>query len=548
MDNTAGNATNEPTAPPPQYPRPPQYPQQYPPAPPTDRGLRLLPIVGGAALIAVLLAATVIAFVVRSGGRGSPLSPTASPSSSVAATQADAGLVDLAEAPSVKYHGTIVNASGTRIPLDATVSNEGRTQATLTVNGEPVEVLATSERTFVKAGQGFWNKRATLPETIADYSGHWVQVAPDTFGVDLSTTLAPGVLARALDPGTAQRRPEIGDPTTVNGVQVRPVRTGRFTAYVTTARPNHVVQVTTDTTGPSATRTSAWTGSSGRTVLVRAPAAGGFTLDVTDQSQAETDQFLRTLRDRIRELATAIDSQVHFALSGAITLAPCSPNGCQANVTINNRVDLGSPYLKAQRQITATVTVDMTLDGRPVKTCVNTVTMPPNGSASTTCFAAYSIPPERNPTTHTVQAKARGTARAVVEADVQKMIDDLQKEQQRRAPPSASARPSPSKSDPCPDPFLDPNGETHVRLRHFEGGAQHGTNDSTWNPDVDLYELAEESARFEAKPQGNERCVRVAQAGRPIGTDRSRHLTSTYTVVQLKSGKVWTMHPGTPEE
>ena len=544
MDDTAGNAANQPTRPP--YP---PFPQ-YPPDPPVERGLRLLAIVGGAAFVAVLIAATVIAVVVRGGGGrdGSPRA-SASPSLSVANAQADAGLTDLAEAPSVRYHGLIVNASGSPIPLDATVSNEGRTQATLTVDGEQVQVVAAGERTFVKAGQGFWSKRSALPETVGDYSSHWVQVAPDTFGVDLVTTLAPGLLARALDPQTALRRPEIGAATTIGGVQVRPVRTDRYTAYVTVARPNHVVQVTTEPVGPSAVHTSGWTGPSGGPVLVRAPGTGGFTLDVTDQSQAETDQFLRTLQDRIRELSTALDSQVRFSLGGAITLAPCTPNGCQANVTINNRVDLGSPYLKAQRQVTATVTVDMTLDGRPVKTCSNTVTMPPNGSATTTCFAAYSIPPSRNPTTHTVEAKARGTARAVVEADVQKMLDDLQKEQQRRSPaPSGSARPSPSKSAACADPFLDPSGETHVRLRHFEGGAQHGRGDSTWNDEVDLYDLAEESARFEAKPQANGRCVRVAQAGRPIGTDRKGNSTSTYTVVQLQSGKVWTMHPGVPEE
>src|SRR2546421_365758 len=287
--------------------------------PPVARGLRLLAIVGGAAFVAVLIAATVIAVVVRGGGGrdGSPRA-SASPSLSVANAQADAGLTDLAEAPSVRYHGLIVNASGSPIPLDATVSNEGRTQATLTVDGEQVQVVAAGERTFVKAGQGFWSKRSALPETVGDYSSHWVQVAPDTFGVDLVTTLAPGLLARALDPQTALRRPEIGAATTIGGVQVRPVRTDRYTAYVTVARPNHVVQVTTEPVGPSAVHTSGWTGPSGGPVLVRAPGTGGVTPPGTDHSPAETHPSPRPPPDRVRRLSPAPASHVRFSLGGAI--------------------------------------------------------------------------------------------------------------------------------------------------------------------------------------------------------------------------------------
>jgi hypothetical protein len=72
--------------------------------------------------------------------------------------------------------------------------------------------------------------------------------------------------------------------------------------------------------------------------------------------------------------------QIHFALDGEITLAPCTTNGCQANVKIKNGVQGTDPHIKPTGAVNATVTVNMMLDGRPVLTCVSTVSMRPNGS------------------------------------------------------------------------------------------------------------------------------------------------------------------------
>jgi hypothetical protein len=54
--------------------------------------------------------------------------------------------------------------------------------------------------------------------------------------------------------------------------------------------------------------------------------------------------------------------------------------------------------------------------------------MPPNGSTSVQCSAAYFIPPSRTPKTYQVRAQVATTARAVVEADIQQLIDDVRQE------------------------------------------------------------------------------------------------------------------------
>ncbi len=148
-------------------------------------------------------------------------------------------------------------------------------------------------------------------------------------------------------------------------------------------------------------------------------------------------------------------------------------------------------------------------------------------------------------------------------AEAVKPAQDLAKERlEAGQPPGSRGRegegegeqPGRPNTPEAADPFLDPNGEQHVRDRHFPGGKYNtpGTSDtpgdSTFDPDVDPYELADDAFDVDALPQANGRYVRVRDAGRIIGTDENGLPTSTYTVVQLPSGKVWTMHPGRPRD
>jgi hypothetical protein len=403
-----------------------------------------------------------------------------------------------------------------------------------------------------------------------------VKADADLFGSDLTTALAPGALARLLDPREGEQ-PVIGQSERINGVEARPIRVDALTAYVTTAAPHRIVRLTSDE-NPAASDTPspqiprALT-DRGRFVPARAPGATGFAVDVAELTDAEVDTFFKELEERVRGLKDSLDSRVRFSLAGQITLAPCGTNGCQANVTISNRVQTNSPYLSAKQPVNATVTISMTLDGRPINTCNNTVTMQPNGSVTTTCFAAYVIPPSRNPKTHYVRATARTVARALVQADADRLVNDLVAELARNRRPrggpkaTATATPAPiptgtSKATPSPSaapgsdpeceavPFVDGSARAHIRSRHFAGGRQfRGPRlDSEWRRNVNLDQLVQASASVPARYQpSTDRCVRVVDGADFIGTRPPGVDTRQYTVVHLRNGKVWTMHPGPPQ-
>jgi hypothetical protein len=532
-----------------------------------------LVLAGAAAVLVLVVGTAFVAF--GGGGSGGPSATWADPAREAVANEYATAATILAEAPAARYKGVLVGDRGVPIPVEVRITNEGVSDATLTVGGETVEVVTAGEfgdrSTYVKATEAFWRSRGAAT-TAGDYAGKWVKSAPDVVGADVSV-LAPGALARRLDPGDRQPAPEAGPPATVNGVEARPMRAGDLVAWVSTAAPHRVVRVTAgdptsdpSSPAPRGSMRTAGLADDGRFVFARAPLAG-FELDVTELTEPETDDFFKVLEERLRGLVAAVDSQVRFALTGQITLAPCSTGGCQANVTIGNRVDVGSPYLKAQRPVNATVTIAMTLDGRPVNTCVNPVTMPPNGSASTACWASYYIPPSRNPRTHQVYATARAVAQALVQADVDKLISDLKKERERNRPvprppqnrptvapsakPSASGSPSPSASDPakaCKTPFYDLQGDAHTRDGHFTGGANYDPNlKSRWYDDVDLQDLVLQAGWFKPVLQPGGRCAWTGNAHDYIGELRiTQARTKQYTVITLLNGKLWTMHPGRP--
>jgi hypothetical protein len=522
-------------------------------------------------LLAVALVAGVLALSLRDPGRKATfVEPDRS------AEHLTSAATHLLENQGARYGGWFTGPDGERVTVSAMVTNEGALLADLTTDGETVTLTAIGDKTFVRAGRAFWRANDAPPDSIDRYAKRWVKVPSDFFGTDIPALLAPGALARTLGAVAEGSRVSSGQTTTLHGVVVQAVQTPDITVYVTVAEPRRIVRIAagSGTDGepggvqpsPSTHRTTRRSSAEPRVVPEWAPGATDFEIDLSGLAEAEVEDLYARLDKQLHELKTSIDSQVRFALTGSITLSPCTTTGCRANVTISNTVASRSPYLRPGQRVHAEITIRMTLDGRPVANCVKPTTMRPNRSASVSRFAAYHIPPSRNPRTHTVRAVASAVARAVIAADIRRMARDLAAEQKRNRPrpdttpiPDGSATPSPDPSAPgrpplgddgneCDiDPFLDPTAERHVIDRHFEGGRLHTPNDSTWDKDnVDLYELAEDAADFPAKPQGNDRCVRVGDAGRPIGTDERGHLTSTYTVVHLKNGRVWTMHPGRP--
>ncbi|MGH3657212.1 MAG: hypothetical protein ACRDUA_11175, partial [Micromonosporaceae bacterium] len=368
--------------------------------------------------------------------------------------------VNLLGNPGARYRGWFTDPDGDRVTVDATVTNEGSTLATLTIDGEEVALATTGERAFVRASEEFWRAHGAPRDSLAQYGRQWVKVAKDFLGIDLSALLAPGVLARTLGAQAERGRTSPGRVVKLHGAEVLEMTTPDMRVYVTTTEPRRIVRVaarsgTEPTPSPSSRHTTRRTGPP---VFVPVQAAGtDYEVDLSDLSDAEVRDLYKKLDKKIRELKSSIDSQVRFGLDGSVTLSPCNTNGCRAKATISNTVESRSPYLKAKQPVHASITVRMTLDGRPVATCRETKTMKPNGSASVSCFAGYYIPPSRNPRTHTVRALVSAVARAVVTADIKAMVKDLAEEQDRNPPdpspsPTPGGTPSPGDSSPSPSP------------------------------------------------------------------------------------------------
>ncbi|MCX4386491.1 hypothetical protein OG777_06050 [Micromonospora peucetia] len=443
---------------PPPYPgfpaQPPPHPGFPPPPPPPPRRSHTALFVGlgGGAFALLLVCALLGVFLVHTVG-DEPDTPPLDPHVArqvAAANDLAAAAVTVSGVPGARYTGWFTGDGGDRITLDAQVTTEGSTLARLDVNGQRIQALDTGERTFVRAAAAYWRGMGVRADVVKEYGRQWVQVADDHFGFDLGDSLAPSTLAEVLAGDGTTDLPVPGPTTTIDGVPVQVVDVGGLEIHVTTTEPRQVVRVAARAdTGPQVTGTRN-DHRSGRVRLITrgTQADDEFELNFGRLTPEETEEFFRTLTARVQELRNAVDSQVSFTLNGAITLSPCTVNGCRANVTLSNRVTSTSPYLSVDRPVTASITTSMTLDGRPVATCTTTKSMRPNGSVTTSCFARYRIPPSRNPKVHTVRAQASTVARAVVQADIKALADDLARELIRNRRLRATPTPAPAGTAP----------------------------------------------------------------------------------------------------
>lgn len=414
----------------------------------------------------------------------------------------------LSQLPAMRYGGFVTDDRGRRIPVDVRVSPKGAALATLTVSGRRVELLIAGGRTFVRADQAYWRSRGAPSDVLAEFGKQWVKTAPDEFGLDFATVLGPAALAGQLDWAADRGETHIGPEITVNGVRARAVRTADVVVYVSADTPKRILRIAspgTETASPEpgVYQTTGVRRGEGSFHGVRAPGDEGFQFDLSGLSNTEVEDFYRRLDQRIRELKNSVDSQVRFSLDGSITLAPCSASGCTANVRLSNRVDSASQYLAVRLPVTASITIRMTLDGRPIANCVTTKTMQPNGSASATCRAAYVIPPSRNPRRHLVEAQFSAVARAVAQADITKLAADVKKELEaaRRSRPSTPTPPAPTVSaGPAvklspgtrlpenPMTLVPAGAQRRTLTPHSGGGAQYGV-EYKWTQDGQTYRL-----------------------------------------------------------
>jgi len=277
------------------------------------------------------------------------------------------------------------------------------------------DILATGGRTFFSARTTFWKEAGATASRAARYAGRWVRIEGGYIGIDPEQRLAPSILSdellKAADSGEITAA-----PTDKNGVSARPITIPQGTIYVSTEAPYRVVHVDTRTTREPG---------GGLTPAAYA-AEASFELDVSYPSETAAKSLFLGLKSDVSRLIGAIDSQVDFDLDGSVALSPCSARRCTARATLSNTLRGSDSYIRTDQPVIVEVIVAFTLDGKPIRSCTDTVTMAPNGKANTSCSVSYRLPADGS--RHTIRAAVSGFAKALSTADVAVLSSDLAKQ------------------------------------------------------------------------------------------------------------------------
>jgi hypothetical protein len=364
----------------------------------------------------------------------------------VTADLATAGL-GLSVLPAAKYRGTLTDTTGREVSFEAQARNDGATLATIDPAGTKLELMSVAGETYLKAAEAYWRSKGVDSASAKTFAPEWVKVDSTELGLDLAALLAPASLGAAFAPDVFFEEPAdaprvvIGAESTIDGVAVVEAAVDGLTAYVATAEPKRIVRVerrpgvTVPTVPPTTPRR--YTGNAfaeWQYAPRRAPRdVNGFRFDPEVLTDAEFAQFKERFEAEIQKLRTALDSQVQVRANGQITLAPCGPTGCTANVRVSNTVTTANKYI-VKKDVTAEITTVMALDGVPRPPCVQVVTMPAGGSAEVKCSIAYSIPPANPPKRVYITAQATARVKALVEADIQRLLDDLRRQIEKDRP------------------------------------------------------------------------------------------------------------------
>ncbi|UGQ13262.1 hypothetical protein LO772_06495 [Yinghuangia sp. ASG 101] len=199
------------------------------------------------------------------------------------------------------------------------------------------------------------------------------------------------------------------------------------------------------------------------------PAASGqqcSCMSLTPLQAEQTRALGRELEGKVAELANAIDPSISYTAQGQASFSGCGPGACTVTATVTGRFQ--GKYV-TNPQVTADMTVTMTFDGAAVGGCSATGPLPVNGPGTMSCVnvspawtAAYSraqandramASSGRQPPPHIYAAQVSVTARAMADADVEAMKQELQRrieELLRSLPQQAGGGNAPPLSPPPP--------------------------------------------------------------------------------------------------
>ncbi|OIV35266.1 hypothetical protein BIV57_22480 [Mangrovactinospora gilvigrisea] len=411
----------------------------------------------------------------RSGSRGGGAGGEAAALDS-AASDLKAAADRLATVRATAYSGTFSNTEDGPGHLDLTSTPSGLSSGRMTEAGaanaqahpRTLGLLAPEPgKVFVKGDRGFWEDEGLQTGTkLTAYSDHWVKAPFLLSGqTQLVRSLAPGSVAAAMRQDAAARRVRPAVAATVDGVPVRRIATPDGMFDVTASAPHRLVRISTgggtssaspkpSAPGATAPSTPAPSDSSSAAPVaarqaddvtpVASALPAGLELRVSETSPSAAAGFRNGYLAGVGTLGGSVDTDVSFSIPGKVALEPCTTNGCTASATVKNADHRG----KGAGQVSAMVTVRVTLDGRTVRTCSIPRTMPPNSSTQVSCVASYTIPASANATTHRVQAEVSAVARGATDSQISGYRSEFAQEWAHPGSIAASPRPTPGSTAP----------------------------------------------------------------------------------------------------
>ncbi len=357
-------------------------------------------LAGGAGLLVLALLAGLCTWLIEDGGGD------ARPRSAVNQAPFEAAIATLASAPEARYQSTVAGM-GT---VDVRVTSSGAMVGSVTDDGHLFQLLRAGGRLYLKPPASGLPDTTNSAETAA-VSGKWLtgHLVDDLLGSLPSRFVPPQRLASVLTGGFGPSQSFVSPP--VNGVPVLAAETRFGVLYVAQNRPYRIVRLApasrpAPTTHPavftpvlpskSPTRpTVAVHRASYRHSLPNAPPSGPGSeietstdtagMDFPAEQPADVRNTDSQLQSDIRELSTAIDSDLNFNLQGKGSLQ-CGDAGCVVTVTVTNTAGTSSSGTRITGgKVTANLTASITIGGEPAGNCSNVGPLPLNGAGDISC-------------------------------------------------------------------------------------------------------------------------------------------------------------------
>jgi hypothetical protein len=377
-------------------PSPQGYAPQGPYSPPAKRNTGLIvAILGAGAAILILIAA--VGYVMLKPD--DPKTPAVTPQAKAAAAVAS-----LKSSPGLHYTGTI-EAGGEPVQADLSVTRSGSIDGSLTIGGEVVDLIMVDGTAYVKAPSAYWRNQPGASAAPQDFADRWSRAPASIADLDLDNLLTPAVMSDSLGKSQPLLGPS-GSPDPASAQVVGSQRTitldgtyGQF--YVSELAPYKLLRVKSDSNQ----------------------------LDVAELPATEVDGLFTTLKDKVKDLAGALDPDASVAATQPKNVR-CSVSSCtiEARATRSNSGKV--------RLILKGVIHGDTRTGKILGTCEDTETLDSGKSVTLSCKIsggawskwARAIKPGKSGRYYL--GGTRVTAEAVSKGDITKLTEALEQEQQ----------------------------------------------------------------------------------------------------------------------